>query len=178
MPPRGRISDLVIGQESASDEDRQRVLGEDAPHGVVARMPSEPDTTDRRDLMVVEGGMLGLEYEDGPLDFLGQGAMALHFRRTEQAGHPLAREARRLTVERALRRASQTGALCRGMPEEDDGADQLVRPLLGERTSKSSCCQSSVASMRCCCPIVVRPPVGDTNGGTTRASSLSQHYVE
>ena len=63
---------------------------------------------------------------------VGQRAMALHFRRAEEAGHPLALEARRLAVEGALRRAGLAGTLGRGMAEEDDGTDEFIGALLGE----------------------------------------------
>ncbi len=129
---RGGVGDLMVGRESAPDEDRQRVFGEDAPHRVVARTATELDTTDLGDLMVVEGGKLGLEHEDGPLDFLGQGAMALHFRRAEQAGHPFALEERGLPIQSALGSTGQASAFRRGVTEEHDGADEFVGVLLGE----------------------------------------------
>jgi len=132
VPPRRGADDLMVGREPAPDEEGERIFGEDTPHRVVARTPAELDTTDRCDLMVVKGGMLGLEHEDGPLDFVGKGAMALHFRRTEEAGHPLALEARRLSVESALRRAGLASAFGGRMSEEDDGTDEFVGMLLRE----------------------------------------------
>jgi len=131
VPPRGGIGDLVIGREPTSDEGGQRVLGEDAAHGVMARTPPELDATDLRDLMGMEGGMLGFEDEDRALDFLGERAMPFHLRRPEQTGHPFAIEAGRLPVEGALRCAGEASAFGRRIAEEDDGADQFVGALLG-----------------------------------------------
>jgi hypothetical protein len=71
VPPRGRISDLVVGRE--------------APHRVMARTPPELDTADRGDLVEMEAGVFRLEDEDGLLDLFGQRPMALDFRRAEEA---------------------------------------------------------------------------------------------
>ena len=115
--------------------------------------------------------MLGLEGEDRPLDLHGQRAMALHLRRAEEARHPLALEARRLPVEGALRRAGQTGALGRGVPEEDDGADELVGALLGEADEQVELLPIvGRRRLRCRCPIVVHPPLRERR----RASSSTR----
>ncbi len=76
--------------------------------------------------------MLRAQGEDVPADLLREPMVPLDFRRAEEARHPLPVETCRLSVEGALRGASLLGTFRRGLPEQDDGANQLVEMLLGK----------------------------------------------
>ncbi len=77
--------------------------------------------------------MLRAQAEDMPTDLCREPTVPLDFRRAEEAGHPLVVEARRLSVEGALRGAGLLRAFRRGLTEENDGTNQLIQVLLRER---------------------------------------------
>jgi len=128
---RDGIGERVVRRETPGGRRRGRGLGEEALHRARAGALPEARPADGRDLVRVERRVLAPEVDDRLADRRGELSVALYFGRRGEAGHPPLVEGVGLAVEGALRHAGLAGADAGGLPEEDDGADELVGALLG-----------------------------------------------
>jgi len=122
----------MVGRVATRHTQGRRPFREDAFDRVRAGAAIEADLTDARDLAEREGRVLRFERDDLSANRLGQGAMLLHLRGSEEARHPFSSETRGTAIERPFRRPRLPGAFGRCVSKEDDGANEFVGALLGK----------------------------------------------
>src|SRR5687767_10899833 len=123
--------DLVVGREAAHEPQGHGFLREHALDRLAGRAPAKARVADAGDLVGFEAGVLGLEVHDEP-PHCGRKPAAASRLRTEEAVHALRLEAGRPAPQRATGgRACLVRPPVRRAAEQDQGADELVVPLLG-----------------------------------------------
>ena len=127
------VRGLVVGLEQAGELQRDDLLGDDPRRSVLAEPPARADVDDVRDLVVVERGVLGLEFDDHPPD---RGLQPPAFGpvrgrvRSEEAQHAVTIEALDPAVHRALRGSGFPCPLGHGVAEQNQRPQLLVGFLL------------------------------------------------
>jgi hypothetical protein len=101
QPTLSGLADLVIQRIAAVHADWHRLLGQEALDGMGTGPAPEAGGADGSEFMRAEGGIFGLELDDGLSHFIWKPVLP-RGNWGEEAGHPLRLEASGLSVEGAL----------------------------------------------------------------------------